>query len=244
MITPAHRRRQLPGGWQLAVPVVAALAGGLFVASAVSSAGTDLRSSNTDLQTLVDTRAETVDALRERVEALQSEVDRIGAGVAGQAVRDVRRRVAAAEPAAGLTAASGVGLAVTLDDAPLDPPPQGADPADLVVHQQDLQAVVNAMWAGGALAISLQDQRLVSTTGIKCVGNTVVLEGIPYAPPYRIEAVGDPGRLLRALNGDETIDRYREYVEAYGLGLAVTTAERLTLAAYEGEPSMEYAEPA
>ena len=53
------------------------------------------------------------------------------------------------------------------------------------MHQQDIQAVVNALWAGGAEAMTIQGQRVISTTGIKCVGNTVVLHGVPYSPPYR-----------------------------------------------------------
>ncbi len=69
------------------------------------------------------------------------------------------------------------------------------------MHQQDIQAYVNALWAGGAEAITLQGQRLISTTGIKCVGNTVVLDGVPYSPPYVIEAIGDVGAHER-IDGD------------------------------------------
>ena len=83
---------------------------------------------------------------------------------------------------------------MTLTDAPRSVDVPGLDPNVLVVHQQDIQAFVNALWAGGAEAISLQGQRLISTTGIKCVGNTVVLDGVPYSPPYVIEAIGDPAR--------------------------------------------------
>src|ERR671923_1950991 len=95
---------------------------------------------------------------------------------------------------------SGPGLVVTLDDAPeeaLEDP--SVNPNLLVVHQQDIQAFVNALWAAGADAVSLQGQRLISTTGIKCVGNTVVLEGVPYSPPYRIEAVGNVEALQASL---------------------------------------------
>ena len=81
----------------------------------------------------------------------------------------------------------GPGLTVTLDDAPERRDRLGghATPNDLVVHQQDIQAVVNALWAGGAEAMTIQGQRVIATTGIKCVGNTVVLHGVPYSPPYR-----------------------------------------------------------
>ena len=57
--------------------------------------------------------------------------------------------------------------------------------------------MVNALWSGGAEAMTLQKQRVISTTGIKCVGNTVVLHGVPYAPPYEITAIGDLDALQR-----------------------------------------------
>ena len=64
------------------------------------------------------------------------------------------------------------------------------------MHQQDIQAVVNALWAGGAEAMTIQGQRVVSTTGIKCVGNVVILHGVPYSPPYRISAIGPTDDML------------------------------------------------
>ena len=98
-------------------------------------------------------------------------------------------------------------LTVTLTDAPPNataqvpgvPEPQ---PNDLVIHQQDLQAVVNALWEGGAEGIQVMDQRLISTSAVRCVGNTLILQGRVYSPPYKVTAVGDqealqqgPGRL-------------------------------------------------
>lgn len=78
--------------------------------------------------------------------------------------------------------------------------------------------MVNALWSGGAEAMTIQGQRAISTTGMKCVGNTVVLHGIPYAPPYVISALGDQRRLREALHASEPIRIYQQYVEAYGLG--------------------------
>src|SRR5690606_41737436 len=94
----------------------------------------------------------------------------------------------------------GGALTVTLHAAPPDataklpgyPEPQ---PDCLVIHQQDLQAVVNAMWQGGAEGIQVMDQRLISTSAVRCVGNTLILQGRVYSPPYTITAVGDPGQL-------------------------------------------------
>ncbi len=241
-MTTESSRGLLARRWQLAVPVVAAAAGVLFVASAVSSGGTDLRASGTDLEAVVQQRANTVDDLRQRLRELQAEVDSLGVIVGDDSVRDLRSRVAVVGADAGITPVSGPGLVVTRDDSPLEEAPEGFDPNELVVHQQDIQAFVNAMWAGGATAVSLQGQRLVSSTGIKCVGNTVVLEGVPYAPPYVIEALGDSAEMLSVMADAEYVDIYRQYVEAVGLGLSIEDADHLDLAGYTGLPVMDYAQ--
>ena len=75
------------------------------------------------------------------------------------------------------------------------------------MHQQDIQAVVNAMWAGGATAVTIEGQRVITTTGIKCEGNAVQLQGVPYPQPYEIQAVGDPDAIEAALDADSTGQR-------------------------------------
>ena len=55
--------------------------------------------------------------------------------------------------------------------------PNESDNDDLVVHQGDVQAVVNALWAGGAEAMSIMDVRVISTSAVRCVGNTLLLHG-------------------------------------------------------------------
>src|SRR5436189_127421 len=74
----------------------------------------------------------------------------------------------------GLAAMRGPGLKVTLDDSKLDKPPAG-NVNDLVIHSQDVQAVVNALWQAGAEAVAINGQRLVGTSAVLCVGNTLLL---------------------------------------------------------------------
>ena len=98
-----------------------------------------------------------------------------------------------------------------------------------------------ALWAGGAEAMTIQGQRVISTTGIKCVGNTVVLHGIPYAPPYVIEAIGDQGLLLAALDESPSLQIYRQYVDAYGLGYTVERSQGLEFSAFSGSTGVRLA---
>jgi uncharacterized protein YlxW (UPF0749 family) len=133
---------------------------------------------------------------------------------------------------------------VTLDDAPRGGTrPADAMPDDLVVHQQDVQAVVNALWAGGAEAMMLMDQRVISTSAVRCVGNTLILQGRVYSPPYKITAVGDRTKLRGALDADPAIQNYLQYVAAYGLGWKVEDHSRVTLPGYSATVDLHYAKP-
>jgi uncharacterized protein YlxW (UPF0749 family) len=91
--------------------------------------------------------------------------------------------------------------------------------------------------------MTIQGQRVISTTGIKCIGNTVVLHGIPYSPPYVITAVGDPASMLTEINESPYIDIYLDYVESYGLGWDVLPHSEVEVPAYEGSLDLEYARP-
>jgi uncharacterized protein YlxW (UPF0749 family) len=122
--------------------------------------------------------------------------------------------------------------------------PEGTSPDDLVVHQQDLQAVVNALWAGEAEAMQIMDQRVVSTSAVRCVGNTLILQGQVYSPPYTVTAIGDPDRLTVALDSSESVQLYRYYVDMYGLGYETQAHDELVMPAYDGSFELGFAEPA
>jgi len=171
---------------------VVALCGGLFIVSAANSEGTDLRPGRyTDLAALVQDEADEYDGLRERVSDLTDQVANLSASMSDRDVNRYQRRIEELKDPAGLVPRTGAGITVTLSDAPEDViNSTTGDINPLLVHQQDIQAVVNALWKGGATAVIIEGQRVVSTTGIRCEGNAVQLQGVPYPQPYVIEAVG------------------------------------------------------
>jgi uncharacterized protein YlxW (UPF0749 family) len=242
-----HGRRYR--SWSAFALVAFAAAGVLFVTSAMDAQGTDLRAASvTDLSTLVRDQRGDTDALQQRVADLNRDVNALSRGVDDEEVARLQAQVDKVRAPSGLAPVSGPGLTVTLMDAPDDvinrAIADGTPPTDaLVVHQQDIQAVVNALWLGGAEAITIMDQRIISTTGIKCAGPTVILHGVPYSPPYEIKAVGDPAALQAALDRSDYIDAYRVVADEFGLGYQVDYPSRLRLAAYEGTLELRYATP-
>jgi len=232
-----------PARWAAIVPVVAACAGLLFATSAQTSRGTDLRSSGrSDLVDVVRAQDRALSVQAASVQQLQSEVDALTARAApGNAtVARLRAQAAALAPIAGTQAVRGPALSVTLDDAKRTAAslPKDFTADDIVVHQQDVQSVVNALWAGGAEAMMLQDQRVVSTSAVRCVGNTLILHGRVYSPPYVIQAIGDVSAMRAALDQSEPVTIYRQYASLLGLGYDVKNLGEVTFPAYAGSVSL------
>ncbi|HEU5456115.1 MAG TPA: DUF881 domain-containing protein [Nocardioides sp.] len=242
-----ERPRRPWGRWRIGTPAVVLLCGALFVVSATNSEGTDLRPGRyTDLAALTDSEADKYDALEQRVSDLNAEVEQLAESVDDRQVDRFSRRVERLEDPAGMTPKSGPGVAVTLSDAPEEVINSTTQDLNLlVVHQQDIQAVVNAMWKGGATAVTVQGQRVITTTGIKCEGNSVQLHGVPYPQPYVIEAVGDQTELVRAIADDDYLQIYREQaaIPDISVGWDLQLQALVTAPAYDGLTDLSYAKP-
>ena len=234
-----------PSPWSVAVPIVAVLAGILFATSGTAAQGRSLRSDAGGLPDIIREKTQDNARMTGELQRLTTEVDELThSGAPGNtAIEGLESRAETLVFAAGRTAVRGPAVEVALDDSPLtqDQLPEGFGVDDIVVHQQDVQAVVNAFWAGGAEAMMIQDQRIIATSAIRCVGNTLILQGRVYSPPYRIRAIGDPARLRDFLRRSPEVQIYQEYVKAVGLGYEVTTHDRLEFPSYAGSITPEYA---
>lgn len=212
--------RQSP--WRFGVPVVCALAGLLLAATHGVSGGAEIRGS--DAPRLVDLVRETqssVNRLNAEREELAKKIDTAHGRSSDAALAAMLRRSAQLAGQADMNPVHGPGLVVTLEDAQRDANgrfPRDASPDDLVVHQQDIQAVLNALWSAGAEAIQMQDQRLIATSVPRCVGNTLLLNGRTYSPPYTITAIGNSAAMQAALAAASLVVLYKQYVVRFGLG--------------------------
>ena len=209
----------------------------MFIASATASEDGAIRVDRTGgLPSAISARADQNAALRQDVDALSRQVaGLLAAGDPDAALAETTGNIATLAPAVGLTEVTGPGVTVSLDDARApDPIPEGFTGDDYIVHQQDVQGVVNALWRGGASGVSVMGQRLISTSAVRCVGNTVILQGQVYSPPFVIEAVGNVDSLTAALDQDESVRFFREWADVVGLGYEQTAARQMTLPAYSG----------
>jgi uncharacterized protein YlxW (UPF0749 family) len=223
--------------WRVLVPVVLVLVGVLLATSARLAGGTDLRA---------ERRTELVDLIRAEQVRVESETATVS-GLREQLDAAAQAEVpAATDPdlEALISEVEGPGLTVTLGDAPIpaEGVPAGYSADDYIVHEQDVQAVINALWAGGAEAIGVMDQRIIATSAVRCVGSTLLLHGQVYAPPYTVTAVGPTDRMQRAIEVSPRVTIYRQYADLLGLGFDVSEADSVTVPAYEGPLSAQFAQ--
>lgn len=227
--------------------LAAALAGLLFTTS-IRQARTDGTSPRTDrvgAAALYAAEQAEVEQAEQRIAELTGQIEELtaGAGSTSSVVLDLQRRAAELAGPTGFEAVSGPTYLVALDDAPTGVAHDGLRSDELVVHQQDVQAVVNALWAGGAEAMTLMGHRVIATTAVRCVGNTLLLQNRLYSPPYEVVAVGDPAALEAALARSPEVGVYREYVDEIGLGWRSGPGGVRTLPASAGASTLQYVRP-
>ncbi|MGQ9524261.1 MAG: DUF881 domain-containing protein [Armatimonadota bacterium] len=157
---------------------------------------------------------------------------------------------------AGLTPVEGPGVIVRLMDSPkakeyarkyaggVETGPEFQTALqDFLVHDTDINGVVNELRAAGAEAISVNEQRLVATSAVRCVGPLVYINGRPSggAPPYVIKAVGPAKEMKEAL---EMVGGYldTQHLKEYGM-VQIETTDKVFIPAYDGPTFFRQARP-
>ena len=236
--------------WRLGVPAVCLCAGLLLATTHTVSKGGEIRRSDAPrLVDLVREAQRSVDRMAGERDSLVTQIDSHhgGSPSAEAALHAITDRNDALAADAGLNPVRGPGLVVTLDDAQRDAEgrfPGDASPDDLVVHQQDIVAVMNALWSSGAEGIQIQDQRIIATSVPRCVGNTLLLNGRTYSPPYVVSAIGDASAMQASLAAAPLVTLYKQYVVRFGLGYTERPATEVDLVGYRPPIRMQWAKPA
>jgi uncharacterized protein YlxW (UPF0749 family) len=206
---------------RITVAVAAALLGFLAVLAARQPPLATREIRRLELADLIRAEDARVRRIRAEIRRLESEVATVGN--LGAEVGALRADASELARVAGTAPVEGSGLVVTLDDSPARRSPTG-DPNDLIVHERDIQTVVNALWAAGAEAVGINGERLTATSAVRCAGNTLLLHGTVHSPPYRIGAIGDADAMATALPTQPGMGRLGEAVMLFGLGLDVEEA--------------------
>ncbi|NLL17997.1 MAG: DUF881 domain-containing protein [Clostridia bacterium] len=200
--------------WQLTLTVVSLISGILLMSLILANQAARseaAESSNEDLIEIINRVEEETVALEELIDEKRDRIDQIREHkvedgeltVLQSELEWLRRRV-------GLTQVTGPGITVILDDnealasAAKATNPLSFDPNSYIIHDKDLLYLVNDLKIGGAEAISINNQRIITSSDIRCVGTVILVNSTRLAPPYEIRAIGNPEKLMKQVSNGQT----------------------------------------
>jgi len=172
--------------------------------------------------------------LRGRIE----EYEKSAANVSGLA-EAMQKELDKARMLAGLLPGTGPGVVITMDDSNF-PKQSGEDPNLFLIHDEDILKVVNELFAAGAEAVSVNGQRIIANTEIRCVGPTIIINSVRMAPPFIIQAIGDPETLETSLKMRGGIV---ESLKVFGIQVNIQKQSQIDMPAYIGPIQFKYFQP-
>jgi uncharacterized protein YlxW (UPF0749 family) len=91
--------------------------------------------------------------------------------------------------------------------------------------------------------MSIAGQRVIATSAVRCVGNTLLLNGDVYSPPFEVAAIGPSRTMSTALNASPGVRLFQQAASYYGLGYSVETTDDVPVPKYQGSVALRYARP-
>jgi uncharacterized protein YlxW (UPF0749 family) len=185
------------------------------------------------------------DTLRAQLAVLRTQLDDIQKGAASQTStsRDLQARIEELRSAAGLTERAGDGVLITLDDARSSSVSQPSTVDKSICHSTDLTDIVNTAWRGGAQAIAINDERIVGSSSVYCVGSTIMVNGTLMSPPFLVVVIGSQNELLAAYDDPNELRDIKQRRDVYGLGFRVARQSSLKVPEYRGALNVKYGTP-
>lgn len=141
---------------------------------------------------------------------------------------------------AGLLPMKGPGITIRLSDSPRKPAAD-EDTHYFIVHDVDLQTLVNELWAAGAEAVSINDVRIVNRTPIRCVGPTILINAVRLASPYLVRAIGPKDDMDGGLRMPGGFCDSMAMLIRSGGEVRITKNDELLVPAYQGSLSLRFA---
>ncbi len=189
-------------------------------------------------QTVSVQRAEELSVRLKEVQADRDKLDKeLSEYRAGRVSDTVQKEIEALRSRAGETALEGKGVILTIDDSK-QAIKAGENKNLYIIHDEDLLRVINELRAAGAEAIALNGQRLVSTSEVRCVGPTVLVNETRLAAPFIISAIGNPQTLESSLKLRGGV---LENFKFWGIKAEVEKQDKVRIPAASGKKSFEFA---
>lgn len=183
--------------------------------------------------------------LKSQLAQLRAQLDEIQRASSSQTTlaRDLQDRIDGLRSDAGLTPRVGDGVLIELNDARPSATIPAGDLDRAICHSTDITDIINTAWRGGAVAVTVNEERVVGSTSVYCVGSTIMVNGTLMSPPFTIKAIGPQDRLMAAFEDPAQLADIKQRRDVYGLGFRVTRAAGVRIPAYTGALNVRNATP-
>lgn len=222
-LQPGRRAQFAAGAWLVGGLAVIGLVLGVAVAKNLAHSGRDADRDQILSQVQVSRERGSILAAERDELAVQADSAR-AAALAGTAEgAPLLDRIDDLEAASAASAVHGPGVTITLAD--------GGSEGRSIVLDRDLRAVVNALWASGAEAISIGDKRIGPAVAVRQAGGAILVDNVAVSSPYRISAIGPPSKLQTGFVVSDAYLRMSGLAQLYGVGFDIGVADDLELPA-------------
>lgn len=158
----------------------------------------------------------------------------------GSIVEVVKNEIISTKAITGFYDVEGPGIIVKLNDSERDLQ-DWEDPNDLIIHEQDVLSIINDLKIAGAEVLSINGQRILNTSEIKCAGPTITVNGYTYGQPFIIKAIGDPATLDAAIKSPDSYSAFLR--DVFGLVVESQVNPRIRISRFQREINLKYVTP-
>ncbi len=203
-----------------------------------SSNSNPLSEKNTNLVTIINDLEAEIKEQENQIEKIRNDLSTLQNQQVEGELQELQDELQKVKILSGLTPVSGKGIVITVDDYSqgLQANPND-DPNKYIIHYENLLNIVSELKVGGAEAISINDQRLITTSEIRCVGNVILVNTTRIAPPFEVRVIGSPKILAEIINNGEL-----EILRTSNFPVTLEEQNEVIIPAYKGELQFNYSQ--
>lgn len=235
-----RRLRAIPS-WQVTLSV-ALLGLGFLIAAQLSAEGPRIRYTSQERAPLIETvlgLQTQQDTLKQRILELRGQISTTEAQLPASAAqeKELNASLERARIQAGLVQLAGPGLVFRMEDADTI---GSSGSNDGLVTARDVRIVVEELWLAGAEAIAVNGERVVTTTAILDIGNSILVNSAYLAPPYEIRAIGPTDLYARVTSAASFVEFVQDRIGPSGIRLSFAELQSVIVPAYAGSVVARY----
>jgi uncharacterized protein YlxW (UPF0749 family) len=215
-----------------------------FLAQAAYRAQTG-SSKNSNLIKVINQLEKETSGMEDQIGILRRQLDQAQKNQLGSSqLNEIQNQLQWLKTHAGIVEVTGPGISIELDDNKVGAAAAQAtktgtyQPENFIIHDKNLLYLVYELKTAGAEAIAVNNQRIINSSSIRCVGSVIMVNSTHLAPPYEITAIGNPDNLTKALlNGEEFT-----YLKSKNFPVKLTTQTFLSIPPYKGTYNNSFAQ--